>query len=243
MLHRDIKPPNLLLDEPLCVKLADFGIAKMAADGAGHVSLSHAPVAGTSGFLDPLLTNDQIMNELTDGFAMGITILCTLTGLEAKGILSGCRVMLRKPSKRAKWCAPGLPDTTAGKWPDAVACGLVKLVIGLSEGYADERMLLPEALGILEALTAAAGGQAATADGQSAEARLCIVCEHAPRAVRFCCGHAQYCNSCWTSTRASGTRWSRECPTCNAPLGSDAVAENGAHVGMAPTFCMPPSTK
>ena len=33
VVHRDLKPENLLLDQNLCVKIADFGLSNMMMDG------------------------------------------------------------------------------------------------------------------------------------------------------------------------------------------------------------------
>ena len=122
MLHRDVKPSNILLDERGHARLADVGLAKMAdaaAARATHMSTRH--VQGTPGFMDPLIMNGLQHSELTDGFAAGITLLMALVGLPATGLDNQCRYMLRHPTRPEKWQAPGMPDATAGEWPPAVA--------------------------------------------------------------------------------------------------------------------------
>jgi hypothetical protein len=146
--------------------------------------------------MDPLLVNSGgRFSELTDGFAMGVTILVTMVGLPAADILQLCRLMLRKPEDPAKWAAPALPDTSAGEWPDDIKIGLAKIVVGLKEEYKEDRMPLPVALEQLEALcTRHCIGEKATAAALAAEREArqppseCVVCLDAPRQQRFACG-------------------------------------------------------
>lgn len=50
-LFRDIKPQNILLNESMRGKLADFGLSRIFSDEADtHVS---TVIAGTFGYLDP----------------------------------------------------------------------------------------------------------------------------------------------------------------------------------------------
>ena len=101
------------------------------AAAATHLSTVNG-VKGTPGFMDPLMTNSGgRVSELSDGFAMGVTLLVTFTALEAADLLQRCRLMLRKPEQPAKWIAPGVADAKAGAWPDDVQAGLASLVVGL----------------------------------------------------------------------------------------------------------------
>ena len=64
---------------------------------------------------------------------------------------------------------------------------------------------------------------------------MCIICEAAPREVRFACGHATVCSACLPSVVDTH----RKCPTCGVAFGAQPIAEQGAHVQSAPTFVMP----
>ena len=97
----------------------------------------------------------------------------------------------------------------------------------------DGRGLLHSATngGQLSVATATGADTLATA----ADARMCIICEEAPREVRFACGHATVCVGCLPQVLER----CRKCPTCNVDFGAQPVAERGAHVRTAPTFVLP----
>jgi serine/threonine protein kinase len=61
IIHRDIKSTNILLDEDYEAKIADFGIARVAAENSDEFSC----FAGTHGYLAPgeftfRLANDKL---------------------------------------------------------------------------------------------------------------------------------------------------------------------------------------
>ena len=89
----------------------------------------------------------------------------------------------------------------------------------------------------LEAMVVAATASSseAEAEAEAVEARVCIICEEAPREVRFACSHALVCNGCLSVVVAQY----KKCPTCDRPFGAQPVAERGTHVRVAPTFVLP----
>ena len=169
---------------------------------------------------------------LTDAFALGVTVLMALTGLPSANIKQRCRHMQKWPTQPSRWQAPGVPDKEAGSWDEAVAICLAEIVTGLTNEWEEDRMPLWEVLEQLEARTAATG---ADAPATATEARMCIVCEEAPREVRFACGHAIVCKGCLPDV----VEQYRKCPMCNFAFGAQPVAEHGAHVRTAPTFVLP----
>ncbi|XP_024022839.1 probable LRR receptor-like serine/threonine-protein kinase At1g56130 [Morus notabilis] len=77
IVHRDIKASNILLDEVLCPKISDFGLAKLYDDNKTHVSTR---VAGTIGYLAPEYALRGHLTEKADVFGFGVVALEIVSG-------------------------------------------------------------------------------------------------------------------------------------------------------------------
>ncbi|HEY9608746.1 protein kinase domain-containing protein [Allocoleopsis sp.] len=84
VIHRNIKPENILLDEQLNVSLVDFGVARISA---GEVNISGIP-AGTLGFMAPEQLYDRQLTEATDLYGLGATLLYLLIGTKSMAVHS-----------------------------------------------------------------------------------------------------------------------------------------------------------
>ena len=79
IIHRDVKPANILLAPDGEAKLADFGIAKRLDDLEDAVTRTGTTI-GTPRYLTPEQANGAPLSPATDVYAMGIVLFEMLTG-------------------------------------------------------------------------------------------------------------------------------------------------------------------
>ncbi|XP_075706366.1 protein kinase C delta type-like [Rhinoderma darwinii] len=76
IIHRDIKPGNVLLDNIGHIRIADFGLSAISAFGEDMQTGN----AGTVGYIAPEMMNREPYNHLVDSFAFGVTLFIMVTG-------------------------------------------------------------------------------------------------------------------------------------------------------------------
>ncbi len=79
IVHRDIKPGNVMLSPGGEVKVMDFGIARAAADGASTMTQT-ASVIGTAAYLSPEQARGEHVDQRSDLYSTGCLLYELLTG-------------------------------------------------------------------------------------------------------------------------------------------------------------------
>ncbi|KAH7422050.1 hypothetical protein KP509_13G088200 [Ceratopteris richardii] len=77
ILHFDVKPQNILLDENLNAKLADFGLSKLVAREQSSINTQ---VRGTPGYIAPEWALHSIVSKKCDVYSFGMVLLELISG-------------------------------------------------------------------------------------------------------------------------------------------------------------------
>src|SRR5438445_12873431 len=78
IVHRDVKPENILIARSGAVKVADFGLARAYADS--YISQAEGTVTGTVQYLAPEQIQGEPADPRTDLYALGVVMFELLTG-------------------------------------------------------------------------------------------------------------------------------------------------------------------
>jgi predicted Ser/Thr protein kinase len=110
IVHRDVKPANLLFDTRGDIAVGDFGIARAADDTTGMTAAG--TVLGTAGYLAPEQALGQPATPASDRYALGVVAYELLTGgrpFERSSTTAEAAAHIHEPVPPASERGVGLP--------------------------------------------------------------------------------------------------------------------------------------
>ncbi|XP_027108354.2 U-box domain-containing protein 33 isoform X2 [Coffea arabica] len=157
IIHGDLKPANILLDNNFVSKLCDFGMCRVLgedkfSDNNTSLCCRTDHPKGTLAYIDPEYLATGELTTKSDVYSFGIILLRLLTGKPALGIYKEVENALNKGNLK------DILDSTAGDWPFVQAQQLVHLAMRSCEMSRKTRPeLASEIWRVLEPMRASCG--------------------------------------------------------------------------------------
>lgn len=124
LVHRDVKPANVLLPADGGVKLSDFGIAKGLESSAAGLTAT-GQIVGTPAYLSPEQAEGQSATARSDLYALGVVLYESLTGAPPFDGPDGVRVAVAHQQSPLPPLAEQAP-ATPGELTEVVERALAK---------------------------------------------------------------------------------------------------------------------
>lgn len=154
VIHRDLKPGNLLKPDDGPIKITDFGIAK----SFGMTANTGSNVLGTMDFMSPEQAKGQPVTVRSDLYSLGTVMYCLLAGrppFTGNSVEEAIRNLTSVPAPRVRHAAPEVPREL-----DEVIASLLSK---------DPAQRVPTALALLHQLEAVENHLRHDAEAQTAE--------------------------------------------------------------------------
>jgi serine/threonine protein kinase len=147
VVHRDVKPANLMLDRNGAVNVVDFGIASAAGTDALTMT---GTVLGTAGYLSPEQAQGERATPASDRYSLGVVAFELLSGrrpFENESITAEAAAHVNAPVPSIAEICQGLPSELDAVFRQALAKDPAERFETASEFVAALRAALSEAAG------------------------------------------------------------------------------------------------
>ncbi|KAL2321424.1 hypothetical protein Fmac_025803 [Flemingia macrophylla] len=124
LVHRDLKPGNILLDQNYVSKISDVGLARLLPAVAENVTqCDMTSAAGTFCYIDPEYQQTGMLGVKSDVYSLGIILLQLLTGRTAMGLARQVEESIENDTF-SQMLDPSVPD-----WPHVEALCLANIAL------------------------------------------------------------------------------------------------------------------
>jgi len=123
VVHRDIKPPNVLVDPQDMVKIVDFGLAWVQQRAGSRITKSGLLI-GTPEYMAPELIREEPVDHRADIYSLGIVMYEMLSGKKPFASESVVKVLFQHLEGEAECLeslVPGIPEGVAAAVKKAMA--------------------------------------------------------------------------------------------------------------------------
>lgn len=145
LVHRDLKPGNILLDHNFVTKISDVGLSRLIPPSAEEVTQYRmTSAAGTFCYIDPEYQQTGMLGVKSDVYSLGILLLQLITAKQAMGITHYVSQCIENGEELKEALDASVPD-----WPIEETLNFAKLALQCAELRRKDRpdlgnIILPE---------------------------------------------------------------------------------------------------
>ena len=128
LVHRDLKPGNILLDHNFVSKIADVGLARLVPQSIAEVTQYRmTSTAGTFCYIDPEYQQTGMLTTKSDIYSFGILLLQIITARSPMGLTHQVEDAIEKRAFQE------VLDPTVTDWPVEEALAFAQLALKCAE--------------------------------------------------------------------------------------------------------------